>query len=173
MNFYNKPRFWVILVALLAALLLVQQFWQWEIERVEVGPQKYLVRIHRWGKDLPEDEIVAPDDSYKGVMLEVGQEGRHFLNPIFWGYELHSIVSVPSGKCLVLTRKFGQRISKERLSQGDFLAGDDERGILKEVLMPGNYRLNPYAVSWEEAPAVEIQADQVGVRTLKVGKDPR
>jgi hypothetical protein len=170
----------MVISVLVAALLVVQQFWHWEVERIEVQPQKVLVRIHRWGRDLPEDDIVAPDDSYKGVVFEVGQEGRHFLNPIFWGYEIHDIVSVPVGKCLVLTRKFGKPIPKERLAQGDILARegqdreiDGERGIVREVRMPGNYRLNPYAYSWEMVNAVDIGPESVGVRTLKVGKDPR
>jgi hypothetical protein len=162
----------VLGVAILA-LVLFQQFWHWEVERVEVGPQKYLVRIHRWGKDLPADELVAPDDSYKGVMLEVLAEGRHFLNPIFWGHEVHDLVNVPSGQCLVLTRKYGKQIPSERLADDRILAEDDERGIVPKVLTPGSYRLNPYAYSWEVVKAVEVGPDQVGVRTLKVGMDPR
>jgi regulator of protease activity HflC (stomatin/prohibitin superfamily) len=175
----NKTHWGIVVGVGVVALLLLQQFWQWEVERVEVAPQKYLVRVHRWGKELPEGEIVAPDDSYKGVVLDVLQEGRHFLNPIFWGYELHDIVVVPPGQCLVLTRKFGKEIPKDRFEQGDILARDGEReidgerGIVREVKLPGNYRLNPYAYSWETVKAVEIGPDQVGVRTLKVGEDPR
>src|SRR5947209_7121810 len=113
-DFYNKARFWVVAGVALAGLVILQQLWHWEVERVEVGAQKYLVRIHRWGKNLPEDEIVAVDDSFKGVMLEVSQEGRHFLNPLIWDYKVCDIVQVPPGKCLVLTRKFGKKIPVER-----------------------------------------------------------
>jgi hypothetical protein len=178
-DFFSKPRTLIVLGVAIVALVMLQQFWQWEVERVEVPPGKYLVRVHRWGKDLPENEVVAPDESFKGVMLEVSQEGRHFLNPIFWGYEIHDLVNVPPGKCLVVTRKFGKEIPKERLAQGDILARDGEReiegerGILREVKLPGSYRLNPYAYAWKIVDAVEIGPDQVGVRTLKVGKDPR
>jgi hypothetical protein len=173
MNFFKSPRGWVVLGAVVAAGIIGYQFWRWEVERVEVAEDKYLVRIHRWGKDLPPDEIVAPDDSYKGVMLEWSQEGRYFLNPIFWGYEIHPIINVPPGKCLVLTRKFGKEIPKERLAQGDILARDGERGIVRDYLGPGSYRLNPYAYKWDYVDAVEIGQDQVGVHLLKVGKDPR
>ena len=172
-NLNSKPRIWLVLGVAVVALLILQQFWQWEVERVEVEPQKYLVRIHRWGKNLPENEIVAPDDSYKGVMLEVSQEGRHFLNPIFWGYEIHDHVNVPTGKCLVETRKYGRDIPGERLAKGDILAEEGEKGILRDVKLPGSYRLNPYAYSWQLVDAIEIGPDQVGVRILKVGKDPR
>ena len=180
MRIPTQSRSWVVIGVIAAALFILQQFWKWEVERVEVEQGKYLVRIHRWGKDLPEGEIVAPDDSYKGIVLESPpQEGRYFLNPIFWGHEVHNIVSVPVGQCLVLTRKFGNPIPKERLAQGDILARDGEReidgerGILAKVSLPGNYRINPYAYSWEFVNAVQIGPDQVGVRTLKVGKDPR
>jgi regulator of protease activity HflC (stomatin/prohibitin superfamily) len=40
-------------------------------------------------------------------------------------------------------------------------------------LTQGSYRLNDYAYSWESVPAIEVRVDQVGVRTLKIGKDPR
>jgi hypothetical protein len=172
-RFYQKPRFWFILGVVAVALLIVQQFWHWEVERVEVPPGKFLVRVHKWGKDLPPDQIIAPDDSYMGVVLEPLPEGRHFINPVFWTYEIRDMVTVPPGECLVLTRKHGQEISKERLAAGDVLAREGERGIVAEVKLPGSHRLNPFAYSWEKVPAVEIRFGQVGVRTLKVGKDPR
>jgi hypothetical protein len=87
---------------------------------------------------------------------------------------------VPAGKCLVLTRKFGTKIPDDRMAEGDILARQNadnpfegERGILRDVLPPGSYRINPHAYSFEEVDAVEIAVHQVGVRTLKVGDDPR
>lgn len=180
MPVYRQPRYWVLSAAFLVALLIVQQIWHWEVERIEVPPGKFLIRTHKWGKNLAEGEIIAPDESYKGVMLDVWPEGRHFLNPLFWEHEIDEIVSVPPGQCLVLTRKFGKDIAPERITDdGDILAEHDpdrphdgERGIVKEVLTPRAYRLNKYAYSWEVKPAVEIEINEVGVRTLKVGKDP-
>lgn len=173
MEFLKKPRFWIGAAAALLAAVILYEFFVWEVERIEVPPQEYLVRVHLWGKDLPEGEIVAPDESYKGVMLDVKQEGRHFLNPFIWSYERLKIVQVPPGKCLVLTRKFGKDIPKERMVEGDILAREGERGIVREVMLPGSYYLNPYAYKWDKVDAVEIGPDQVGVRILKVGKDPR
>jgi hypothetical protein len=179
-SFYKQPRFFVNLGVALVGLLIVQQIWQWEVERIEVPSGKFLIRISRWGKDLAPDEIIAPDETYKGVMLQPLSEGRHFLNPIFWTYEMHDMVQVPVGECLVLTRRFGKPLSAARMEQGDILGAEDsenpsngERGILRDVLTQGSYRLNSYAYSWETVPAVEVRVDQVGARTLKVGKDPR
>src|SRR5262249_51801371 len=44
---------------------------------------------------------------------------------------------------------------------------------VREVKLPGSYRLNPYAYRWDVVDAIEIGPDQVGVRILKVGRDPR
>ena len=41
--------------------LLLYGGWVWFVERVEVPPGKVLVRIHYWGKNLPEGQLVAPD----------------------------------------------------------------------------------------------------------------
>jgi SPFH domain / Band 7 family len=172
-RFYQASRSWVLLSVLAVAVLILWQFWRWEVERIEVPPGKFLILVHRWGKDLPEDEIVAPDDEYKGVVLRELPEGRHFLNPLFYSHEIHEMVDVPSGSCLVLTRMYGKQIPTARLAQRDILAREDERGIVAEVKGPGSYRLNPYAYSWLQVPAVDVRVNQVGVRTRKVGKDPK
>src|SRR5208282_3694661 len=108
MSFYRRGSFWVTVTVAVIGLLILYQFWQWEVERIEVPPGKFLVRVHRWGKDLQADQIVAPDDSYKGVVAEPLPEGRHFLNPALWSYEIHDMVTVKPGRCLVLTRKAGK-----------------------------------------------------------------
>ncbi len=173
MDALRSPALLVKLAAVAALAVGGWLFWHWVVCRVEVPPGHFLVKIHLWGKDLPEGEILAPDDSYKGVLNEEFQEGRYFLNPLAWSYQIHEMVKVPAGKCLVLTRRFGQEIPAERRARGEFLADDGERGIVPEVLQPGNYRVNPYAYTTEPVPATEVHADEVGVLTLRVGKDPR
>lgn len=170
---HNGVRVGVIAFVVVAAGYLAYEFWRWEVERVEVPPASFLVRVHLWGKNLPEGEILAPDDSHKGILLDVLPEGRHFLNPLVWKYELHPMRQVPPGKCLVLSRKHGKPIPAERIAAGDVLARDGERGILRDVLLPGNHRINPYAYDVQEVDATEVRGQQVGVRTLKVGNDPR
>jgi uncharacterized membrane protein YqiK len=173
MTDYTKPRLWIGISVFIVAVVMVQQFWHWEVERAEVQPGEYLIVTNYWGQNLAENEIVAPGSSYKGVMLEPLPEGRHFINPLFSTYERHKLVTVPSDECLVLTRLYGEPIPLEQLQRGEILAGDGQRGVVREVFRPGSYRLNPHAYSWKAVKAVVIRLDQVGVRTLKVGKDPR
>ena len=182
MDALSKPRTYAILVGVIAAIVVLYflggSIFDWTFSRVEVPPGHYLVRIHRWGKDLSpgtsysDGEILAPDETYKGVMADVLPEGRHFLNPFVWSYEVQPMIDVPAGKVLVLTRMFGKAIPPERLAAGDFLAQDGERGIVADVLRPGKHRINPYAYTWSLEDAVEVGAGEVGVLTLKVGDDP-
>ncbi|MEN9665675.1 MAG: hypothetical protein RLZZ326_2038, partial [Planctomycetota bacterium] len=161
---------WLVVAA--AALGVAQLFWKWEVERVEVPTGRFLVVIHRWGRNLEPDSILAPDDSYKGVLETVRGPGRHFLNPLLYGHEIHEMVDIPAGKCGILTRKFGTRIPPERIAAGELLAHDGERGIVAEPLRPGTYSLNPHAYDLKVVDAVEVKAQFVGVKTRKVGKDP-
>src|SRR5690349_18618879 len=149
MSALRRPGLWILFGVAVVLLVFGQQFWHWVVARVEVQPGKFLVLTHRWGKDLPPDMILAPDDSYKGVLLDVKPEGRHFINPIFYSHEVCEMVTVPTGKCLVLTRNYGSEIPKERLLHGDILARggfeskdaeEVERGILRDPLLPGSYR---------------------------------
>jgi regulator of protease activity HflC (stomatin/prohibitin superfamily) len=168
-----RPRNLVRLAALVLAGFVAYEFWRWVVERIEVPPGQFLVRIHLWGEDLDEDQIIAPSDKYKGVQEKELPEGRHFLNPLIWSYERYQMQEVPVGKCAVLTRKFGTPIPADRIARGDFLAGPGERGIIRDPLLQGKYRINPHAYKVELFDAVQIRAGEVGVRTLKVGKDPR
>jgi SPFH domain / Band 7 family len=179
----TKYRPWSLAGVAAAGSLLVLYFlggllFNWAFARVEVPPGSFLVRIQRWGEDLPQgksysdSEILAPDEQHKGVMADVKGEGRYFLNPFLWSYEIHPMVEVPAGKVLVLTRMYGTPIPPARLAAGDFLAQDGERGIVADVLLPGKHRINPYAYTWKLEDAVQVGAGEVGVLTLKVDQDP-
>src|SRR5947207_2860405 len=136
-QWWERPRTWVIAGVAVLTVGLLYLLWHWEVERVEVPPGHSLVRINLWGKDLPEGEVLAPDNSYKGIQIGVEGEGRHFVNPLFQSYQIERMVEVPADKCLVLTRKYGKPIPPERLAAGDFLAGDGERGVVRNALPPG------------------------------------
>ena len=107
MDWLSKPRAWVVIAVCGVGLFLLYQLWVWEVERVEVKADTFLVKINLWGKDLPEGEIVAPDSSYKGIQREVLYDVIDLVNSLIYTYERHAIVNVPAGQCAVLTRKAG------------------------------------------------------------------
>lgn len=177
-----RSRSWLLVLLCGVILLFAWPVFLWAVARVEVEPDTFLVVTNRWGEQLPDGELVAPNTSYKGIQRRVLPEGRHFLNPLFYTFEPHPAIKVPEKFCAVLIRKSGAEIEPERKARGEFLARGPidleaaeepgERGIVEQVLGPGKYRLNPYVYDVEIVPAVEIESQQVGVNVLRWGKEP-
>ena len=127
------------LVLLLAYVFVYEGFWVWVVENTVVPSNKMLVVIAKTGKEMPPGQIIA-EPGQKGVLLEPLGPGRHFVNPFLYERQLKDQVVVAGGEVGVVITKFGKE-----LPPGEFLAGPGERGIQREVLLPGTYRLNPYA----------------------------
>jgi len=140
--------------------------------RIEVGSGEMVVLIKKTGKNLPPGVIIAPDKTYKGIQLEPLAEGRYFRNPLFWDWKFTKITTVPAGQVGVRTRLFGKDLRAEDLAAGRLFAEEGEKGLLREPLTPGNYRINPYAYRVELFPAVEVPAGFVGIVTELAGKEP-
>ncbi len=168
--------------ATLAVLFLIMcaapgyGLFEWFLCRIEVEQGKLAVLVSKTGRDLPSGQIIAgPDD--KGIRLDVLGEGRHFRDPFFWDWQLKPIAQVPSGKVGVVIRLFGQSPAPGKLLVDGPLEGADpakaEKGILRDVLRTGHYRLNPYAYALEIHEAVDLRPGQVGLVTNLVGPVPK
>jgi regulator of protease activity HflC (stomatin/prohibitin superfamily) len=146
--------------------------------KIEVGTGEQAVLIRRAGLDLERDMELAPPrkggtEYYKGVQTEgpyggVLLEGRYFYNPFYWSWEVMPQFVVPNDK-------IGIRIalSGDDLPNGQILAEPGQKGILRDVLMPGRYPYNPYAEAIELHDPVTIPAGFRGVVTLLAGREPR
>ena len=138
----------------------------WFFCRIEPGPGEIAVLIRKTGENLPEGQVIALQEGRKGIQPEVLAEGRYFKNPYTWGWKIHRILDVPAGKLGVMTRLFG-----EELPPGRIIALDNQRGIVKEILRPGKYRINPYAYHVALFDATHIAPGSVGVMTMLTGRD--
>jgi regulator of protease activity HflC (stomatin/prohibitin superfamily) len=141
-------------------------FFFWNSCRIELGSDEIAVLIHKTGKDLPADQIIATAPDQKGIQLEVLPEGRYFRNPYSWEWKIEKITDIPAGKFGVLTRLYGAD-----LPGGRILASEGTKGIVAEVLQPGKYRVNPYACQVELFDATSIRPGHGGVVTSSVGGD--
>jgi hypothetical protein len=138
----------------------------WFFCRIEPRGGQIAVLIHKTGKDLPAEQVLALEPGQKGIQLDVLAEGRYFRNPYSWGWEIHPITDIPAGKLGVVTRLYGPD-----LAAGKILAEAGTKGIVSDVLTPGKYRINPYANTVELFDAIRIRPGNVGVKTQLVGDD--
>lgn len=150
----------VIALILFGAWLL----WQWGFCRFYVDPGEMAVITAKTGDVLPPGQILARKGQ-KGIQEEVLGEGRHFLNPILYERRILPVVTIPPGKVGVVTSKVGPE-----LPEGEFLANPGQKGIWRNVLGPGRYRLNPYGYNIDVLDAISIPIGYVGVITSLSGE---
>jgi len=141
--------------------------------KVEVPTGSQAILIRKSGRDLDRDMTLAPPYSSsrgytKGVQRGVLTEGRYFLNPLDWDWQVSPQAEIPPGK-------IGVRIALDgdELPAGAVLAGPGQKGIRRGVLGPGRYAFNEFAERIEEFDAVTIPPGSRGVVTLLAGTDPK
>ena len=156
----------LIIGMLVLAMLVIVPIWVWVYWRIEPHAGEIAVLIRKTGEPLPSGKIIASDPNEKGVRLNVLPEGRYFYNPYTWSWRMHRITDIPAGKLGVNVRLFGSE-----LPPGKIMAGDSQKGIVEDVLMPGRYRINPYAYEVRLFDAITIPPGHVGVVTRLVGDD--
>jgi len=151
----------VIFVAVIVLSLWVLFFWLIDLDANEIA-----VLVRKTGRDLPSGDILAIEPGQKGIQLDVLSEGWHLRNPYTWGWQKANITDIPPGSLGIKVRLYGKD-----LPPGMIIAPDGCKGVLKEVLRPGKYRINPYAYSVEVYPAISIKPGSIGVVTYLTGDD--
>ncbi|CAK0751660.1 putative Band 7 protein [Gammaproteobacteria bacterium] len=165
----RKFRFWAAdhgrqVGSILVALLFLVGTWVWGFWRFYVPPDYLAVVIAKIGEPLRPGQILA-EPGQKGIQEFVLGEGRYFRNPIFYDWEILPVTLIPPGKVAIITSKIGSD-----LPSGEFLANRGQKGIWRNVLGSGKYRLNPYGYNVELIDALSIPIGYVGVVTGLSGK---
>ena len=137
----------------------------WTFCRVYVPAGHMAIVTSKTGKALPPGQILA-EPGEKGVQRIPLAEGRHFLNPVNNDWRIVPVQTVEVGQVAVVTSKSGKE-----LAPGEILAADAlSKGVWKDVLGPGTYRLNPEGYDVRTMDAISIPIGYVGVVTSQTGK---
>jgi hypothetical protein len=152
----------IVLFAGVAVFLLLT----WRTFFKYVPPGKHRVVITKTGKAVPSGHILA-EEGEQGPQKKVLGEGWHFVMPIINAVEDEEENTViPAGKVGLVTAQGG-----DPLPDGRVLANEGEKGIQRNVLLPGVYRLNLKGYSVKPVDAVEVKAGFVGVQRRRLGVD--
>lgn len=176
----------IVSAVLIAALLLYGGYtaFKWTAMRVYVDPDHALVVVSKFGKPLPDGWLTVPEgEDYKGVEREVRGPGRYFLNPIEYDWKLVDLIRIPAGdperwewnangylKNPSTAPMIGLVSLKEgaAASDGAEIVAPGQKGIQRNVLTPGTYKLNPHRYEVTLMPAVVVPPGSVGVVTWLV-----
>ena len=156
----------VTAVAVLGFIALaVYLVYLWGFCRFYVPAGHMAVVTAKSGK-APAPGTILVERGEKGIWREVLPEGRHFLDPVQYDVKIVPAVSIPLGNVGIETAKVGKE-----LAPGEIIAPDREsKGVWRDVLGPGVYRLNPEGYSVEVADAINIPAGYAGVVTSQSGR---
>ncbi len=159
---------------------------RWIVMRVYVPHDKALLVINKFGDPLPPDRLVVPrgEEHYKGVREEVLGPGRYFFNPISYDTELVDLVKVPAGEPenwswtpegMLKDKNTAPMVGLVVVNEGKTPASEQEvvdigyKGVQREVLTPGTYKINPKRAKVDLMPAVVVPPGSVGVVTRLIG----
>src|SRR5579862_1224329 len=155
------------IVAFVAVFLFLYiGFWRWTVCRVYVEPGEILVLTNKLGaENANPDRDRVVQEGVKGVQAEVFGEGRHFFSPLQYHVDTSStVVEIKPDQVGIVKSMTGNQ-----LKPGDFLAEDGQKGIMRRVLTPGKYRLNPFAYEVQKVKATRIRPGYVGCVTRLTG----
>jgi len=170
---------------LLLGLLFFGGF-HWFVNRIYVEDGQSLMLRYKgplffevWASREAAPAGTFANESQIGVREKLRGPGRHFYCPLWWERRVVDDIIIDSGSVGIVTCKLG-----DSLPNGEFLVDGDigqslSKGVLRKVLHPGKYRINPYAyevkvVKLEETKSgnaikhsgwVEIPTGYVGVVT--------
>ena len=131
--------------------------WEWQyFKAMDIPAGKFGVLVRKFGKDLPAGEIIARDETYKGIVRDVLGTGRHRINPYAYDVKLYDDITIKPGHVGVVTRLTGKDILGGESEDGSpktgdeksaFLVDEGRKGVTREILKEGTHRLNPFLYS--------------------------
>ena len=147
------------------------------------------------GEPLPSGRIVAQlvsCDSFqdaraflqnkgeRGPQMGVIPPGTYRINSLLFTVTLNDAIVIPPGKIGVIEARDGKPLCGGRViarhvecdsfqDAPAFMAGGGERGPQMAIIAPGTYRINPFLFSVQQADAVDIPDNKVGVVTTREG----
>src|SRR5205809_3430231 len=174
------------IISLVVLIGIVWEAFKWTAMRVYVGPEQALVITNKFGNPLPPDRVVVPaeDNSYKGIQEEVRGTGRYFINPVEYETKIVDQIPISAGDPerwkfnpdgTLTDPQTAPQIGLVSTKQGSTpppgveVVGPGEKGIQREVLTPGTYKLNPFLCDVTQHPAIVVPPGSVGVVTRLSG----
>lgn len=156
-----------------AIILLVagSEGFQWTFNRIYV-PEGHSLVLRYKGPPLPllpgKRPVASPGQFAKvddngdpleiGILKEMRGPGRHFLWIGWWETKLIPDVTVQPGEVAVVSSKMGTDLEAGQFLVDGELDQTTQKGILRQVLGPGTYRINDYAYNVNVIKDTTIQS---------------
>jgi uncharacterized membrane protein YqiK len=175
--------------------------WQYTInfqEFVNIPKGKIGIVTAKDGSQLPTGQILAKSvqcDNYqdaRAFLKNGGQKGKqtnylntgvYRINSLLFDVVPADITVIKEGEVGIITAQDGQPLSPNQIAGNPvdghnnfqdfdkFLTEGGQRGLQTQFILAGSYTLNPWAVTVETQPMIEIPIGNVGIIISYVGED--
>lgn len=122
------------------------------IEQDEVG-----VLVRKYGKPLAGGKVVATEPDERGPLAEVRRQGRHNINPFAYDVLRVRPIRIPEGSVGVVTLYDGEAPA----NSNRYVVDKGERGVQPDVLPPGIFFMNPFAV---QVNVIDVRSHTIDMR---------
>lgn len=139
---------------------------QWGVNRIYVPEGQSLMLQYKgplffevWSSRKTAAPGTFAEEGEIGVRKKMRGPGRHFYCPLWWERKIVDDIIINIGEVGIVTCKLG-----DSLPNGEFLVDGNigetlSKGVLRKVLHPGKYRINPYAYTVKVVKTEEVNSN--------------
>lgn len=149
---------------LIMLILMGGLFFHWTINRIYVHEGQSLQLRYKgpliFGSRIQAEPGMWAKEGQMGVQQELRGPGRHFYCPIWWERKIVEDIVIKPGEIGEVTCKLGKNLEGANfLVEGD-IGNTQHKGVLRKVLHPGRYRINPYGYTVEVKKRIDFTSGQ-------------
>jgi regulator of protease activity HflC (stomatin/prohibitin superfamily) len=161
----QRSKLIIIPVVVLSMMLAIAAFlFHWTIDRIYV-PEGQSLQLRYKGPLIFGDRIQAEPgmwakEGQMGILEKMRGPGRHFYCPIWWERKLVDDVVIKPGEIGEVTCKLGKNQEGANFLVDGDIGHTEYKGVLRKVLHPGRYRVNPYGYTVEVKKRIDFTSGQ-------------
>ena len=161
----QRSKLIIIPVVVLSLMLAIAAFlFHWTIDRIYVPEGKSLQLRYKgpliFGQRIQAEPGMWAKEGQMGILEKMRGPGRHFYCPIWWERKLVDDVVIKPGEIGEVTCKLGKNQEGANFLVDGDIGHTEYKGVLRKVLHPGRYRVNPYGYTVEVKKRIDFTSGQ-------------
>ena len=161
----QRSKLIIIPVVVLSMMLAIAAFlFHWTIDRIYVTEGQSLQLRYKgpliFGQRIQAEPGMWAKEGQMGILEKMRGPGRHFYCPIWWERKLVDDVVIKPGEIGEVTCKLGKNQEGANFLVDGDIGHTEYKGVLRKVLHPGRYRVNPYGYTVEVKKRIDFTSGQ-------------
>ncbi|MFG0240708.1 MAG: SPFH domain-containing protein, partial [Gimesia chilikensis] len=161
----QRSKLIIIPVVVLSMMLAIAAFmFHWTIDRIYVPEGQSLQLRYKgpliFGQRIQAEPGMWAKEGQMGILEKMRGPGRHFYCPIWWERKLVDDVVIKPGEIGEVTCKLGKNQEGANFLVDGDIGHTEYKGVLRKVLHPGRYRVNPYGYTVEVKKRIDFTSGQ-------------